>query len=58
MVRRGFPAEADRLAAAVRAELGLGVYDPLDPGLLAENYGVPICSLSDLVAEGADAVVH
>ena len=53
-MRRGFPAEADRLAAAVRAELGLGVHDPLDPRRLAEAYGVPICAITDLVAAGAD----
>jgi Zn-dependent peptidase ImmA (M78 family) len=59
MVRRGFPAEADRLATAVRAELGLGVHDPLDPRRLAEKYGVPIWAITDLVAAGADATsVH
>lgn len=54
MVRRGFPAEADRLAAAVRAELELGVHDPLDPRRLAEAYGVSICAITDLVSVGAD----
>jgi Zn-dependent peptidase ImmA (M78 family) len=54
MVRRGFAAEADRLATAVRSELGLGAHDRLDPRLLADLYGVPVCSLADLVEEGAD----
>lgn len=53
-MRRGFPAEADRLASAIRAELGLGVHDPLDPRRLAEEYGVPICAITDLVKGGAD----
>ncbi len=59
MVRRGFPAEADRLAAAVRAELGLGTHDRLDPRRLADEYGIPVCSIADLVAAGADpASIH
>src|SRR5262245_4169951 len=59
MARRGFAAEAERLAASVRAELGLGVHDRLDPRCLADEYGVPIASITDLVAEGADpASIH
>lgn len=59
MVRRGFPAEADRLAAAVREELGLGTHDRLDPRGLADKYGIPVCSIADLVAAGADpASIH
>jgi hypothetical protein len=54
MVRRGFPAEADRLAAAVREELLLGTHDRLDPRRLADEYGIPVCSIADLVAAGAD----
>jgi Zn-dependent peptidase ImmA (M78 family) len=54
MVRRGFLAAADRLAAAVRTELGLGAYDRLDPFSLAAEYGIPVVPITDLVAEGAD----
>lgn len=54
MVRRGFPAEADRLAAAVRAELQLGVHDRLDSRRIASEYGIPVAPITDLVAEGAD----
>jgi hypothetical protein len=54
MVRRGFAAEADRLAATVRVELGLGVHDRLDPHRLADDYGVPVLPITDLVAAGAD----
>jgi hypothetical protein len=52
--RRGFGAEADRLAAAVRAELKLGPHDRFDPRCLAHEYGIPIVSITDLIAEGAD----
>jgi hypothetical protein len=59
MLRRGFAAEADRLATAVRAELGLGLHDRLDPCRLASEYGIPVAPVTDLVAEGADpASVH
>ncbi len=58
-VRRGFAAEAESLAASVRAELGLEVHDRLDPRRLADECGVPIAPITDLVAEGADpASVH
>lgn len=55
MVRRGFAAEAERLASAVRAELGLVADDRLDPRALATEYGIPVAPITDLIAEGADA---
>jgi hypothetical protein len=55
MVRRGFQAQAERLTAAVRSELGLGVHDRLDPRRLAGEYGVPIAPITDLTSEGARA---
>lgn len=54
MLRRGFPAEADRLATTVRAGLGLAVHDRLDPHALAAKYGIDVAPITDLVAEGAD----
>jgi hypothetical protein len=54
-VRRGFLAEADRLATAVRSELGLGVHDRFDPRALATEYGIAIVPITDLIAEGAAA---
>ncbi len=58
-VRRGFSAEAERLATSIRRELGLEVHDRLDPHRLAAEYGVPIASITDLTAEGADpASIH
>jgi hypothetical protein len=46
---RGFKAEAERLAKSTRQELGLGVYDRLDPYCLADHLLVPVLSLQDLV---------
>jgi hypothetical protein len=54
-MRGGFAADADRLAAAVRTELGLEVHDRLDPYRLAAEYGIPVVPITDLVAEGAHA---
>jgi hypothetical protein len=55
-VRRGFAAEADRLATTVRAELGLGAHDRLDPRALASEYGITVVPITDLVADGASAI--
>ena len=52
-MRRGFPAEANRLATTVRGELGLGSHDRFDPLALADEYGISVVSISDLIAEGA-----
>jgi hypothetical protein len=53
VVRKGFGADAERLAAEVRSELGLGLHDRFDPHRLANEYGILIVSIEDLVAEGA-----
>jgi Zn-dependent peptidase ImmA (M78 family) len=53
VVRRGFGAFAERLAADVREELGLEHDDRLDPLALANQYGVPVVSILDLTAHGA-----
>jgi len=55
--QRGFKAAANELAAAVRADLGLGPFDCLDPWALAEWLAIPIIDLSSLEAE-APAVSH
>jgi Zn-dependent peptidase ImmA (M78 family) len=41
-------AACKRLAGEVRAELGLGPMEALDPWNLAEMYGVPVVALGDL----------
>lgn len=52
-LRRGFKAEAERLSARVRTELGLTTHDQLECEALASRLGVAILSLDDLVASGA-----
>jgi IrrE N-terminal-like domain len=51
--RRGFKAEAETIAQVVRAELGLGLLDPLDCFALADAWGIPVVSLGELRADGA-----
>jgi len=46
-LRRGFKAEAKRLAIDVRRELGLSIHAPLDPYELAELYGVEVHTLAE-----------
>ncbi len=53
--RRGFKAEAERLALATRQELGLGTYKQLDPLVLAEHLGIPVMPLGQLPAGRQDA---
>lgn len=52
-VRRGFPAQAERLATAIRGELQLGPHDRLDPRVLAAEYGIPLVPITELVSHGA-----
>lgn len=54
-LRRGFKAEANRTAIAVRSELGLGPAAPLDARDLADHLGIPVLPLSKfgLVAPSA-----
>jgi len=55
--RRGFKTEANSLTADVRAELGLSMFDPLDPHVLAAWLEIPIVRLSEF-ADQAPAVRH
>jgi IrrE N-terminal-like domain len=52
-LRRGFKAEAEKIAQLVRAELGLGLLDALDCFALAEAWGIPVVSLGELREDGA-----
>lgn len=47
-MRHGFKAHARRLAVEVRAEIGLGPLDRLDPRDLADEYGIPIYTITSL----------
>ncbi len=53
-LRHGFKADAERIAASVREELGLGGAERLDCVALAQHLGIPVLSLRDLIAYGAD----
>jgi hypothetical protein len=55
--RRGFKSEANEIVVEVRQELGLTLYDPLDPYSLAVWLDIPILGLSDFV-DDAPAVAH
>lgn len=51
-------AKMTQLAEEERANLGLTIFQPLDPRLLAKEYEVPIYCLDDLAAEAPEAVAH
>ena len=50
-MRRGFKTEANAVAGEVRAELGLGPFDRLDPHVLAGHLEIPVWTVSDFVAD-------
>jgi Zn-dependent peptidase ImmA (M78 family) len=52
-LRRGFKADAERLANDVRAELKLRVLDPLDCLALCQHLGIPVITVPELAASGA-----
>ncbi|MGH2368909.1 MAG: ImmA/IrrE family metallo-endopeptidase [Chloroflexota bacterium] len=54
-LRPGFKAEAERLALAIRAEMGLAPDDRLDCRDLAGYLGIPIASLRELADDAARA---
>jgi Zn-dependent peptidase ImmA (M78 family) len=57
-VRRGFKAEAERIAQAERQGLGLSVSDRLDPHALATRHGVLVSPLERFRATISDDVEH
>jgi hypothetical protein len=56
--RRGFKAEAERIALELRDELGLRPKDRLDPAALAEHLYVPVRTLRDFTDVARDEVNH
>ena len=52
-LRRGFKADAERLASDVRADLNLVIMDPLDCLALCKHLGIPVATVTDLAASGA-----
>lgn len=57
-MRHGFKSECESLAAAVRAELGLGTRARLDPRVLAAHLVIPLHPVSELAGSVGDAVRH
>lgn len=53
-MRRGFKAEAKRLALELRAELGLDAHGPFDPYAFADLYGIRVIRLSELSGPARD----
>lgn len=51
MLAKGFKSQAESLAEEVRAELGLRVFDRLDPLRLAAHLEIPVWPLSALTAQ-------
>jgi IrrE N-terminal-like domain len=52
-LRRGFKADAERLAESVRGELGLEPWQPLDCLVLADQLGIDVVTLRELRRHGA-----
>lgn len=57
-MRRGFKSEATTLALEVRGELGLTLFDALDPHQLASQLEIPVIALSSLRADAPQAVEY
>ena len=57
-LRRGFKAEANRLARQIRQDLGLNLVDPLDPRVLAQDLAIPLVPLSALKKDAPTVVRH
>lgn len=53
--KHGFKSQCESLAAAVRAEIGLGTREPLDPRALAEHLGIPVHPVSVLAGNSTAA---
>ena len=49
-MRRGFKAEAERLATQVRTEIGIGPYKPLDIDALADHVGAQLRAADELTS--------
>ena len=58
-MQRGFKSQCESMATAVRAEVGLQPYAPLDSRDLALHLGIPLHPLSALIGNGvAEAIRH
>src|SRR5579872_3751070 len=50
---RGFKSAAERLAGAIRAELGLHPLAPIDCGEVCKEFGIPVITVPELESSGA-----
>jgi hypothetical protein len=57
-VKRGFKSVCESIATAVRAEMGLAGYVPLDSRVLAAHLDIPVHPLSALDGNGVSAAVR
>lgn len=57
-MRRGAVQQSKRLALEVRAEIGIGPYDALDPTLLAKEYGIPVMPVSQIAGCHPDVMAR
>jgi len=55
--RRGFKTEANQIATEIRSELGLSLFDPLNPWVLSEHLAIDVLPLSNMRDE-APATTH
>lgn len=46
--RRGFKADADRIAIRIREQLGLTATEPVDPFVICKHFDIQVIRLSDL----------
>jgi Zn-dependent peptidase ImmA (M78 family) len=53
LLPRGFKAEAERLAEAIRIESGIGLFTSLDCAGICNSLGIPVIPLTDMVNLGA-----
>lgn len=51
--KHGFKSECESVAVAVRAEIGLGIDEPLDPRALAEHLDIPVHPVSSISGDSA-----
>jgi len=56
--RRGFKKEANDIARATRADLGLAANAPIDVWELAKELGIPLVKLSEFAKQAPKAVRH
>lgn len=56
--RRGFKAEANRIAVRVRQQMGLNARAPIDPDAICEHFDIRLLKLSDLHLENRQFLVQ